>query len=273
MDKPVTFTVSGATRGDVEGENVTYVREQVEHTREYTEIGPDGKEVTKTETYYTTDITHATYSTDCVGYRLNKFKAEFENWFDKEYCSVYYVMTELLLCYDSRGKNVMLATYGPHEKGGNYIWYPIFYDIDTQLGLNNIGATLWDYDTDATADLTFSTPSSVLWNNFYEMFNDAIQSKYRNLRSTSRLTYETIEGSYLCDPSVFDSYAMKGLRPIIAIGLDEYVKYIAPSITGYYNTDGNIVMDTNAYAYAVNGDRKLSRQLFLRNRLNYIDSW
>lgn len=273
MDKPVTFTVSGATRGDVEGENVTYVREQVEHTREYTEIGPDGKEVTKTETYYTTDITHATYSTDCVGYRLNKFKTEFENWFDKEYCSVYYVMTELLLCYDSRGKNLMLATYGPHEKGGNYIWYPIFYDIDTQLGLNNIGATLWDYDTDATADLTFSTPSSVLWNNFYEMFNDAIQSKYRDLRSASRLTYETIEGSYLCDPSVFDSYAMKGLRPIIAIGLDEYVKYIAPSITGYYNTDGNIIMDTNAYAYAVNGDRKLSRQLFLRNRLNYIDSW
>lgn len=121
LDKPVTFTVSGATRGDVEGENVTYVREQVEHTREYTEIGPDGKEVTKTETYYTTDITHATYSTDCVGYRLNKFKTEFKNWFDEEYCSVYYVMTELLLCYDSRGKNLMLATYGPHEKGGNYI--------------------------------------------------------------------------------------------------------------------------------------------------------
>ena len=105
------------------------------------------------------------------------------------------------------------------------------------------------------------------------MFNDSIQSKYRDLRSASRLTYDTIEGSYLCDPSVFDSYAMRGLRPIIVIGLDEYVKYIAPSITGYYNTDGNIVMDTNAYAYAVNGDRKLSRQLFLRNRLNYIDSW
>lgn len=105
------------------------------------------------------------------------------------------------------------------------------------------------------------------------MFNSTIQDKYRELRSTSKLTYDTIEGSYLCDPTVFDSYAMKGIRPIIVIGLDEYVKYIAPSITGYYDTDGNIVMDTNAYAYAVNGDRKLSRQLFLRNRLNYIDSW
>jgi hypothetical protein len=48
-------------------------------------------------------------------------------------------MTELLHCYDSRGKNMMLASWGPEAEGGEYIWYPIFYDVDTQLGLNNSG--------------------------------------------------------------------------------------------------------------------------------------
>jgi len=26
---------------------------------------------------------------------------------------------------------MMLASWGPEEEGGEYIWYPIFYDIDT----------------------------------------------------------------------------------------------------------------------------------------------
>jgi len=182
-------------------------------------------------------------------------------------------MTELLLCYDSRGKNMMLASYGPQKVGGDYIWFPIFYDIDTQLGLNNIGATLWDYDTDATLDQTFSTPSSVLWVNFYAAFEENIKNKYYSLRTDSKLTYENIDGAYLCSPEVFDSYAMRGLRPIIAIGLDEYYKYVAPSKTGYYNTSGELKYDNNSYAYAVNGDRMLSRELLIRNRLNYMDSY
>ena len=87
--------------------------------------------------YYNT-----TFTRDSYNYRLEKFRNEFNEHLDKEYCLTYYVLTELLLCYDSRGKNVMMATYGPHRAGGDYIWYPIFYDIDTQLGLNNSGAYL-----------------------------------------------------------------------------------------------------------------------------------
>lgn len=33
----------------------------------------------------------------------------------------------------------MMASWGPQKKGGDYIWYPIFYDMDTQLGINNTG--------------------------------------------------------------------------------------------------------------------------------------
>ena len=231
-----------------------------------------------------------TYNTDCAGYRLKKFVSEFSQHLDLEYCLVYFILTELLLCYDSRGKNMMMATWGPKEVDGEYIWFPIFYDIDTQLGLNNIGAVLWDYDTDATAEGTFSTANSVLWQNFFAGFRPAIEQKYRDLRSGSRLTETTIEGAYLCNPDVFkNSYAMRGVRPVIALGLDEWYKYIACGINknpswysgtdrrfGYYVSsfdNGNSKTTDASYVYTCQGDRMLSRELFIRNRLNYLDSW
>ena len=238
----------------------------------------------------------ATFTKDTKEYRRQKFYAELEEHLDKEYCLTYYVLTELLLCYDSRGKNLMMATFGPHRAGGEYIWYPIFYDIDTQLGLNNSGAYLWDYDADVTKDNLFSTPTSVLWNNLYDVFYDDIVQKYRVLRGVSNpssndaringsLTYENIAGAYECDPVVFNSYAMKGVRPIVAVGLDEYYKYLAPALqetdynagklyAGYYDTSGtHKYQATPTYVYACQGDKKLTTELLLRNRLNYIDSW
>ena len=183
-----------------------------------------------------------TFTKDTVEYRRQKFFAEFEKHLDLHYCCTYFVMTELMLCYDSRGKNMMIASWGPREAGGDYIWYPIFYDIDTQLGLNNSGAYLWDYDADVTKDNIFSTPTSALWNNLYDLFYDDIVNKYRVLRGISNpsstdlningsLTYQNIVGAYECNPDVFQSYAMRGVRPIIAIGLDEYYKFLAPALT------------------------------------------
>ena len=173
-----------------------------------------------------------------------------------------------------------MASFGPHELNGEYIWYPTFYDIDTQLGLNNTGAYLWDYDADVTEKGLFSTPTSVLWNNFYTMFNTEIQNKYRVFRGlndgstvSNNLSYDKIAGAYECDPDVFDSYAMRGIRPIIAIGLDEYYKYFEIMETGYFTTEGISVMGTTEFAFQCQGDKKLTTELLLRNRLNYIDSW
>ena len=45
-----------------------------------------------------------------VEYRKEKFRNEFEQHLDKHYCLIYFIMTELLLCFDSRGKNMMLAS-------------------------------------------------------------------------------------------------------------------------------------------------------------------
>lgn len=219
-------------------------------------------------------IRYGIFTKDSLEYRKQKFYAEFSEHLDLHYCSIYFVMTELLLCYDSRGKNMMIATFGPHKAGGDYIWYPIFYDIDTQLGLNNVGAQLWGYDEDCTENNTFSTAQSVLWMNFYDMFKENIKTTYRSLRGGGEdgiLSYKNIEGAYICDPEVFkSSYAMRGRRPIIAMGLDEYYKYVLPISEPWRNQEGN--MTTANYLYACQGDRKLSRELLINNRLLYMDS-
>ena len=103
-------------------------------------------------------------------------------------------MTEIFECYDSRGKNAMFASWGPQKNNiekatgiQHYIWYPIFYDIDTQLGINNTGIPSFEYYVDATIDGSFSTNDSVLWNNFYQFFKSKIVDKYKQLMGFSNI--------------------------------------------------------------------------------------
>ena len=252
-----------------------------------------------------------------------KFKNEFSKHLNKEYCMIYFIMTELLHCYDSRGKNMMLASWGPEERENyysptfdeivipnktyysydetnsaylevakpysenlnpfnegyyeyntpQYIWYPIFYDIDTQLGLNNSGEQLWDYYAEPTDDNLFSTNNSVLWKNFWLVFSADIKSKYNQIRNDSQLGLQRLNGYYNFNPEYTNSYAMYGQRPLVIYNIDEYYKYIAPSYeTGFINTSGKKDSDAFGHLYCLQGTRELSRLLYLTNRINYLDS-
>ena len=243
-----------------------------------------------------------TYKYDTVEYRVDKFVYELKEHFDIDYLATYFVMTEVFECYDSRGKNCMMASWGPLKEGGDYIWYPIFYDIDTQLGINNTGIPSFEYSVDATEAGNFSTSDSVLWNNFYKNFrNSYILQKYRQLKGYTtgtgnfgKLTtpildsVDRIEKWYQADPEETGMIAMRGQRPLIAINLDEYYKYLTiynpkgvitdssnnwKSSTGRVNDQGQFVQETTDYLYALQGDRSLSRIQFLTNRIEYIDSW
>ena len=243
-----------------------------------------------------------TYKYDTVEYRVDKFVYELKDHFDIDYLATYFVMTEVFECYDSRGKNCMMASWGPLKEGGDYIWYPIFYDIDTQLGINNTGIPSFEYSVDATEAGNFSTSDSVLWNNFYKNFrNSYILQKYRQLKGYTtgtgnfgKLTtpildsVDRIERWYQADPEETGMIAMRGQRPLVAINLDEYYKYLTiyngagvitdpstnwKSSTGRINDQGQFVQETTDYLYALQGDRSLSRIQFLTNRIEYIDSW
>lgn len=231
-----------------------------------------GKELDEPFTYNGVTHTH-----DTKEYRLAKFDAEFDKHFDLEYMLVYFIVTELLVLYDSRGKNMMLASWGPQEEGGEYIWYPIFYDVDTQLGIDNSGVPLWDYDVNPTEDRVFSTPGSVMWNNFFATKLAQIKAKYAQLRKgeeiPGKLDFENLNGYYDFDPVISGSYAMKGIRPYVAYNADAFFKYIAPSKPNYgYVTTGGEIAYTDTYYYCAQGTRELQRELFLTNRFYYLDS-
>lgn len=212
------------------------------------------------------------YTHDTKEYRLARFNKEFRDHFDEEYMLVYFIITELLVLYDSRGKNMMLATWGPQKEGGNYIWYPIFYDVDTQLGIDNSGVPMWDYDVNPTEERKFSTPGSVIWNNLFATKFTQIKNKYADLRKT-KLNYNNLNGYYDFDPNVSGSYAMKGVRPYVVYNADAFFKYLAPAKSeyGYTTTEGTTAY-TDTYYYCAQGTRELQRELFLNNRFYYLDS-
>lgn len=223
-------------------------------------------------------ILYEKFETDNARYRLSKFKTEFDQHWDKAYCLFYFVLTEFLLLYDSRQKNMMIASWGPRTQTisgtnvipGNYIWYPIFYDMDTQLGINNSGQVYWDYDVDATpltgGDSIFSGNGSTLWDNFFSCFYPEIQQMYRLLRK-GIFQYDILTNYYDTDGSDKWSETMKNI--------DADFKYIAPASKerGYIDLNGNEHQEVGEkYFYCLQGDRKLNRDAFLRNRFNYIDS-
>lgn len=239
-------------------------------------------------------IGNVTYATDTAEYRLAKFGAEFDKHLSREYCLNYYIMTELLHLYDSRGKNCMMATWGPIEEGGEYIWFPIFYDIDTQLGINNSGVPTWDYGVDPSDQNSFSTSDSVLWNNFGAVYDNAIQVQYQDLRKNS-VDIDKLDGYYnshaifgkgeiqswkqILEADNADalrgsllSPSKLGYRPYMLTNVDQYFKYIAPTFSGYINTSGETARDNGTFFYCLQGTRELMRYLYLRNRLNYVDS-
>ena len=218
--------------------------------------------------------------------RKNKFESEFNDHLNYEYCMVYYIMTELLLQFDSRGKNMMFASWGPMKEGGDYVWFPIYYDVDTQLGVNNSGIPSWEYNVEPTTGFNnsggaraFSTANSLLWQNFHESYvvnkPAEIRSFYQGLRG-GNLKENKLNEYYNFEFTAGGDYCMKGILPISVFNANQYYKYIEPSIKGYPNgikSDGSPSMRiTDAYFYCLQGTRELHRALFLRNRFNYYDS-
>jgi hypothetical protein len=69
---------------------------------------------------------------------------------------------------------------------------------------------------------------------------------------------------YDSDPDMTGSYAMMGDRPLMALNMDEYFKYITPTnenakntIYGRLTDSGQYSVEKDTYFYALQGDRKL----------------
>ena len=206
------------------------------------------------------------YSTDNREYRLAKFKNEFEEHFNKNFVLFYYVLTHVLLMIDSRAKNMMIATWD------NQHWYPIFYDMDTMLGLNNYGYNKFDYNVEDKDANVFNGQASVLWNNVKACFESDIRTMYNEMQKYGGLNYGNLLRNY--------NTVQADMWNEIMYNYDANYKYITPYAEGYYdglNLDPDtgdpviVPAGTKNYLYAAQGSRSMHRRYWLKNRISYFD--
>lgn len=184
---------------------------------------------------------------------VDKFKAEFENYFDLHFTLIYYVYTFFALMVDQRAKNMFLTYW---DKTGK--WYPYFYDNDTCFGINNQGELTLDYyheDCDQMGNSTvYNGQNSTLWVNFREAYADEIKETYQQLRSDGKITYDMLEDRFIAQGS--DKWSESVYNE------DSEFKYI--SMLRSDNDASNLVQ--------LRGSGEEHFRYFIQNRINYCDS-
>lgn len=235
---------------------------------------------------------------------IARFRNEYQCYFNKDYLLGYYLISNMLLMIDSRTKNCMMASWGPEPdnflgkkdfkekfyyplkktesgawipnteaepiKPGAYIWYPIFYDMDTMLGIDNQGYPRLNYYDEDTNPETFNG-NDVLWELVRDSLPGEIAEYYGKFESASAMFTASTILPY------FNNNQANLANEALYNGDAEY-KYIDTFREGYYdhlNTDaqGNptfIEPGKGTRLYAAQGDRSLDRQYFVTNRVNFL---
>lgn len=193
-----------------------------------------------------TEFTH-----DTEDYRLSKFKAEFEQYFIKDAMIFYYLFTEVFILADNRAKNLFLTTFdGDH-------WFPIPYDMDTAIGINNEGALVFEYDLEDTdtpnGANVFTGQNSALWHNVRDVFAAERRKMYQDLRSNNTsFNYDFINNKMKNHQSAW---------PEAIWNEDEYNKYI-----------GSLINKGENYLEMLQGNKMAQRDWWLYNGFKYRDS-
>ena len=172
---------------------------------------------------------------------------------------------------------MMLCTFTANCKNSDGTdaakWFPIFYDADTQCGVDNTGALRFRYKDEDTfknifnAEACYEYPKgsedageassgrySVLWTNINLTMYDDLKKRYHELRNGA-FNYSSVSNSYNANQSLAwnETYTNK----------DAYLKYINPYLE---NPSGGVLLN------AAQGTRSLHRDKFFRQRFFYLDS-
>ena len=144
-----------------------------------------------------------------------------------------------------------------------YKWYPIFYDMDTMLGLNNEGKHVFTYYDEDTNPEVYNG-EEVLWNFVRDALTDSLPTGYNSMenggiwKSDSLLKYFNTDQADVANEAMYNG--------------DAQYKYIRPYRDGYQDHLNNkrIAKGTAPYLYALQGNRSLDRKYFLKNRINFL---
>lgn len=216
-----------------------------------------------------TDITNVRkvfeWVNSCKG-NIEKFKSEFDQYFDKDQVVFYALITLALGMTDQRAKNMFLT------KIGNGRWMFIFYDNDTLIPINNEAVIEFLYNVEIQDTIgnknVWNGADSELWKLVEEAFADDIREMYYTMRQRGILSYDRMI-EYL-----YKRQAEKWSEAIY--NEDGYFKYEQPLIEGYLDYsqshENPQIVKTGAYLYALQGSRELYGKWIWKNRFLYLDS-
>lgn len=186
--------------------------------------------------------------------------SELDEHFSIPHLIDYWLIANMFGMIDNLGKNLVLSNYGKTvDSEGNQltIWYPNFYDGDSILGLNNVGANV--VTPGAEMDTEFVTKESRLWKWLVEdpgMW-DRIKRRYMELRS---------------------NIVNSNMEPLFS--LNNMMSYVGGRVSDtighkFYNEDFEykyLSAAKEAHRYMCQGSRRSYIERWLRERLTFLDS-
>jgi len=158
----------------------------------------------------------------------------------------YYMIAIIFGLVDSMAKNLTLRSWTRSNSGDN-IWYMCFYDMDTALRVNNVGAETVPYnahlhryytntDSIAEARVTNHCPSiSGVFNQEYSGYNTRLQEIVENCvldsadAKTLQSVYRELRTNLFPDPEAFiEKYYVGQINKVGAAlyNYDYYLKYL-----------------------------------------------
>ena len=129
------------------------------------------------------------------------------------------------------------------------IWYPQFYDLDTQLGLDNTGYVEFFSDVDVEEG-SYNTSNSKLWTMVRTVFHDELCEMYKKMRTSGRYTVENVMKYWYGEQ-------------VSKIGQLQYNK----------DMEAKYIKFKNDYLFMLHGRRYEHMLRWLTERFLYLDTW
>lgn len=207
---------------------------------------------------------------------IQDFRDQYQQYLDPDFTMTYYLITEVLLMADSRVKNMMIATWGKEHRTWktdsgeerstfDYVWYPIFYDMDTMLGLDNIGYVIKNYYDEDTTENVYNG-DEILWKFVRDALKNELASYYTRIEQSSNKAFTAAT----IIPYFNDNQATMANETFY--NEDAFYKYIDTYRNGYTNhlTGVAVPPGTGERLYAAQGNRAMMREFFINNRVRYL---
>lgn len=218
-----------------------------------------------------------TYTEDTPAYRRAKFSAEVGNYFNTNFLCDYYTLNDLIAGADQRVKNMMWAFwYDPDADNhadadgqplmGKMRCYPIYYDNDTILGVDNSGAITINWDANENTKYpngtyVFAGHDSVVWDNVRHCLSSELKASYRKLRKVMDAIFMK---KYFNDKQ-------SEVYGEVVFNKDTLYKYVTPTAIGTPTKSGGVTIWADQASF-VHGSRKAHRDWFIGKRMGLFDN-